>query len=106
MHHVLFVCAQNRLRSPTAQEVFVAWPELETASAGLDADAVVPLTAAHINWANIVFVMEPAQKVKVLKLFKSQIGQKPVICLNIPDEYTRMQPELVALLKTKVPPFL
>lgn len=106
MHHVLFVCAQNRLRSPTAQEVFVAWPELETASAGLDADAVVPLTAAHINWANIVFVMEPAQKVKVLKLFKSQTGQKPVICLNIPDEYTRMQPELVALLKTKVPPFL
>ena len=106
MQQLLFICAQNRLRSPTAQQVFADWPELETASAGLDADAVVPLTAAHINRASIIFVMESAQKVKVLKLFKDQVGQKPLICLNIPDEYTRMQPELVALLKTKVPPFL
>ena len=106
MKNILFICAQNRLRSPTAQQVFSAWPELETASAGLDADAVVPLTAAHINWANIVFVMEPAQKAKVLKLFEHQIGQKPLVCLNIPDEYERMQPELVTLLNAKVPPFL
>ena len=106
MQRLLFVCAQNRLRSPTAQQVFAELPEFETASAGLDADAVVPLTLYHINWANIIFVMEPAQKMKVLKLFKHQIGQKPLVCLNIPDEYERMQPELVALLKTKVPPFL
>jgi predicted protein tyrosine phosphatase len=32
-------------------------------------------------------------------------GQR-VVCLNIPDRYRFMQPELVALLEQKVAPFL
>lgn len=40
---VLFLCSRNRLRSPTAEQVFGTWPELEVDSAGLadDADAVL-----------------------------------------------------------------
>ncbi len=37
--NVLFLCSQNRLRSPTAEQVFADWPGIETASAGLLADA-------------------------------------------------------------------
>lgn len=31
----LFICTQNRLRSPTAEQVFATWANVETDSAGL-----------------------------------------------------------------------
>lgn len=47
--HVLFICSQNRLRSPTAEQVFAAWPGIETASAGLKPDADVPVSRSCWN---------------------------------------------------------
>ena len=44
MTNVLFLCSQNRLRSPTAEHVFADWPGIETSSAGLNHDAENPLT--------------------------------------------------------------
>ena len=44
---VLFLCSRNRLRSPTAEQVFGAWPDLEVDSAGLADDAEVPLSTEH-----------------------------------------------------------
>jgi predicted protein tyrosine phosphatase len=44
MKRVLFVCSQNRLRSPTAEQVFADHPAMECASAGTYQDAEVPLT--------------------------------------------------------------
>lgn len=43
MVNVLFICSQNRLRSPTAEQVFADWPGVETASAGINHDAQVPV---------------------------------------------------------------
>jgi predicted protein tyrosine phosphatase len=37
--NLLFLCARNRLRSPTAEQVFASRPGVETASAGLAPDA-------------------------------------------------------------------
>lgn len=54
--HLLFLCSRNRLRSPTAERVFADWPGIETASAGLAADADEPLTRychPRIREANI-----------------------------------------------------
>ena len=31
--NVLFVCSQNKLRSPTAEQIFAEWPGIEVASA-------------------------------------------------------------------------
>jgi len=45
MKNVLFVCSQNRLRSPTAERVFADWPGVTTASVGTNHDAEVPLLA-------------------------------------------------------------
>ena len=39
MRNVLFVCSQNRLRSPTAQQVFASHPAINVASAGTNNDA-------------------------------------------------------------------
>jgi predicted protein tyrosine phosphatase len=109
-HHsvrrVLFVCSQNRLRSPTAEQVFRSWPGIEVASAGLDASAEKPVTSELLQWAHIIFVMEKSHRSKLSKKFKSHIKNHRIICLNIPDEYEYMDPRLVSLLQAVVPRYL
>lgn len=106
MKRVLFVCGGNRLRSPTAARVFAAWPGVETASAGTDADAEVVLSEALVRWAEIIFVMEPMHRDQLRQRFRAALTTQRIVCLNIPDDYTYLQPELVALLKRKVLPHL
>ena len=109
-HHsvrrVLFVCSQNRLRSPTAEQVFRSWPGIEVASAGLDASAEKPVTSELLQWAQIIFVMEKSHRSKLSKMFKSHVKNQRIICLNIPDEYEYMDPRLVSLLQAVVPRYL
>lgn len=106
MARALFICTQNRLRSPTAEQVFSTWPDVETDSAGLGNDAEVKLSVEQIEWATLIFVMEKAHRNKLSKKFKSHLKDKRVICLNIPDDYAYMQPELVKLLENKVGAYL
>jgi predicted protein tyrosine phosphatase len=102
----LFICSQNRLRSPTAEQVFALWPNVETDSAGLGNDASVPLSSEQIEWATVIFVMEKAHRNRLSQRFRRHLNGKRVICLDIPDEYDYMQPELVRLLEAKVGGFL
>jgi predicted protein tyrosine phosphatase len=106
MPRILFICSRNRLRSPTAEEVFAARPGVETDSAGLAPDAGVPLTAEQLEWADIVFVMTKAHRRKLAQRFKGAMHGKRIVCLDIPDNYDFMQTELVALLERKVGPLL
>ena len=86
--------------------MFASHPGVETASAGLAPDAEEPVTPDHLDWADIIFVMERAHRAKLQRRFKPQLKRAHVICLDIPDDYAFMQPELVALLEKKVGPFL
>jgi len=104
--NVLFICSQNRLRSPTAEQVFSDWPGIETSSAGLNHDAENPLTPELLQWADLVFVMERAHRSKLSARFKPFLGNARVICLQIPDEYGFMDPDLIHVLKDRVPPHL
>ncbi len=106
MKHVLFVCSQNRLRSPTAEQVFADYPGIECSSAGTNHDADNPLTPELIEWAEIIFVMEKVHRKKLASRFRRQLANKRVIMLDIPDEYDYMDPGLVRLLRAKVSPFL
>jgi predicted protein tyrosine phosphatase len=101
MRKVLFVCSRNRLRSPTAQLVFADWPGVETDSAGLAPDAETVLTSEQIEWADIILVMEKSHRARLTQRFKAQLSGKKVACLDIPDDYEFMQPELIALLRKK-----
>ncbi len=103
---VLFVCTQNRLRSPTAEHIFASWLGVETDSAGLGNDATVPLSPEQIAWANIIFVMEKAHRNRSSSKFRQSLNGKRIICLDIPDEFEYMQPELIKLLEVKVGKFL
>ena len=104
--NVLFICSQNRLRSPTAEQVFADWPGIETSSAGLNYGADTPVTPELLEWADLIFVMERAHRSKLSAKFKAHLGNKRIICLEIPDEYEFMDPELIRLLKAKVPSHL
>ncbi len=106
MRRALFICSQNRLRSPTAEQVFAGWPDVETDSAGLGGDASVPLSPEQIAWATVIFVMEKAHRQRLGQRFRKYLNGKKVICLDIPDDYAFMQPELISLLETKVGKFL
>lgn len=104
--NLLFICSQNRLRSPTAEQVFAAWPGVETASAGLNHGAENPLTPELLRWADQVFVMEAAHRSKLSARFRPHLGRAKVICLGIPDDYGYMDPELIRLLEAKVARYL
>lgn len=106
MKHVLFLCSRNRLRSPTAEEIFSNHPDIECASAGLSNDAENRVTQELIEWADLIFVMEKVHRKKLSEKFRSHLKRARVICLDIPDKYEFMDPALVSLLKEKVTRFL
>jgi len=106
MKNVLFVCSQNRLRSPTAEQVFSRRPDIEVASAGTNHDADTPLTAELVEWADIIFVMEKTHRNKLQQRFRASLKKARVICLDIPDEFEFMDPMLVRLLETRVSRYL
>jgi len=103
---VLFICSQNRLRSPTAEQVFASWEGIETASAGTNNDAENPLTAELVAWAQLIFVMERVHRDKLSKKFREHLKEQRVVCLDIPDRYGFMDPALIELLEAKVAPHL
>ena len=106
MTNALFICSRNRLRSPTAEQVFATWPGVETDSAGLDHDAIVQLAPEQIAWADIIFVMEPSHRKRLNRHFRRHLNGKRVICLGISDNYTLMDPALVARLEATAGKFL
>jgi predicted protein tyrosine phosphatase len=86
--------------------MFAAWPGIEVESAGLDASAGNLLTPELVSWAEIIFVMEQQHRRKLSKRFRAQLKNQRIICLNIPDDYEYMDPALMKILQTRVPPHL
>ena len=104
--NVLFLCAKNRLRSPTAEQVFARWPGVETQSAGIGAEAETPVSPELLAWAETIFVMEKVHRARLSARFKPYLRGKRIVCLDIPDDYDYMDPALVEILMKKVVPFL
>jgi predicted protein tyrosine phosphatase len=100
--NLLFVCSENRLRSPTGEEVFSTFEGVNAIGCGTNSDADTPVSGDLIQWADIIFVMEHSHKNKVSKKFKKLLKGKKLVCLDIPDEYERMDPILIRLMKNRV----
>ena len=105
MERVLFICSQNRLRSPTAEQVFSNRAGFEVSSAGLNPDANTTVTPELLQWADVIFVMERSHRNKLSRKFRTHLNSKRIICLDIPDEFEFMDPALVRLLEAKASPF-
>jgi predicted protein tyrosine phosphatase len=100
--NLLFVCSENRLRSPTGEEVFSKYEGINAIGAGTNKDAETSISSDLIEWANIIFVMEKSHRNKISKKYKNLLKGKKLVCLDIPDEYDRMDPVLIRLLEIGV----
>ena len=104
--NVLFVCARNKLRSPTAERVFYGISGIHVRSAGTARDAENPILQDDIEFADLIFVMEKCHA-KVLKtMFGKLLESKRIITLGITDDFEFMDEKLIEILKAKVTPYL
>lgn len=76
------------------------------ASVGLDHDAAVKINADYVAGSDLIIVMEKSHEMKLRRRFKHYLSGVKVMCLDIPDQYAYMDPELVKILWEKVPPCL
>lgn len=98
MQKLLFVCNQNVNRSVTAEELFK--DRFNTKSAGLYNDK--PVTKKQLEWADVIIVMEEAQRGEIARRFPEMYLKKQILCLDILDIYQHNQPELKQLLSAKL----
>ncbi|MGB0561107.1 MAG: low molecular weight protein tyrosine phosphatase family protein [Spirulinaceae cyanobacterium] len=104
--NLLFICSKNRLRSPTAELVFSAYPGIEAIAAGLNADSTTPVSGDLIEWADLILVMERSHQQKLNQRYSALLKGKKVAVLGIGDRYAYMAPELIAILKRRVSKYL
>ncbi len=100
--NLLFVCSENRLRSPTGEAVFDEYEGINAIGAGTNKDAATPVSGDLIEWADIIFAMERSHRNKVSKKFKALLKGKKLVCLDIPDEFECMDPVLIRMLEIGV----
>jgi predicted protein tyrosine phosphatase len=102
---VLFVCSLNQWRSPTAEVIYRNDARLEVRSAGLRVNATRYLSGADVEWADIIFVMDVAQKAWLQDRFRGHLLPR-IHNLDIPDTLEYMDPELQRLLREAIDPEL
>lgn len=100
--NALFVCSRNQWRSPTAEQVWRKHPMVRARSGGTSPNARHPVSAADIEWAEVIFVMEEKHKSRLMASYRNLIDHKPVHVLDIPDEYKYMDAELVEQLQQSI----
>jgi len=103
---LLFVCSKNKWRSLTAERMLNGVNGYDVRSAGTEKDARIKVTAGHIGWADMIFVMEKKHRRRLDEKFGDSLAGKEVVCLNIPDDYKLMDPELIDLLLEKLSPHI
>ena len=103
---LLFVCSKNKWRSLTAERMLNGVNGYDVRSAGTEKDARIKVTAGHIGWADMIFVMQKKHRRRLDEKFGNSLAGKEVVCLNIPDNYKLMDPELIDLLFEKLSPHI
>ena len=102
---VLFVCAANQWRSPTAEALYRDHPQLEVRSAGIRPHARRRVGQGDIEWADAIFVMEREHKKWIQEHFRD-VTLPPIEILDIPDDYRLKDIELQKLLRLAIDPEL
>ena len=101
---VLALCSAGLLRSPTVAWVLSNPPyNYNTRAAGTETDyALIPLDDALIEWADEIVCVNP-NNTNTLKWWAEQndvdLTGKLIVTLDIPDQYRRRDPKLVAIIE-------
>jgi len=73
-------------------------------SVGTAKSARIKLTKRHLNWADLIFVMEQSHKDHIYAKFGR--ADFKIIVLYIEDIYEYMNKELIAILTDSIDPYL
>ena len=65
-------------------------------------DAESPVTPEAVDWAGVILVIESAHRPNLAKHFPDALRGKRVVCLDVPDDFADVDPELVRLLWDRV----
>jgi len=99
---VLTVCSAGILRSATAAHVLCQRPfNFNTRNVGTAPYALIHLTDDLIMWADEVVCMENEHKNAVYNKMIDMDLYKPIIVLDIEDNYEYRNPTLVKLIKQR-----
>lgn len=96
--NLLFVCSQNKWRSPTGETLYRNDPRVNVRSAGTSASAKQRISEPDLIWADLVLVMENKHKKIITSQFRN-LDLPLIMVLDIPDDYQYMAQELVEMLK-------
>jgi predicted protein tyrosine phosphatase len=100
--NILFVCGRNNRRSPTAEQIFLHDRRMNVRSGGIADTSRKRVTEPDMLWADLVLAME-RKHVKRLQVAFSHLDKLPPIeNLDISDEYTFMNRDLIELLHQAV----
>lgn len=100
---ILFVCAMNKKRSATAEQLYRNDTRLEVRSAGVRSEAKRRVSESDMRWADIVFAMERSHKRWLASQFP-ELDLPPIEVLEIPDDYEFMDVELQEMLRLTLDP--
>jgi|SRR6185312_4208896 len=103
---ILFVCSRNQIRSLTAEKIFNGVAGHQVRSVGTEAGARIRVTAGHIGWADLIFVMEKGHLYRLQQKFREELAGKRVVCLHVADEYDYMDVALIERLRGGVAPYV
>lgn len=104
--NILFICSRNQWRSRTAEDIYKHSPTHNVRSAGTASSAIVKVSGKLLDWAELIFVMEKRHKDQIKKKFPSELENKEIVVLDIPDEYQYMDAELIEILALSVAPYV
>ena len=71
-------------------------------SAGTSNKARIKVTHKLITWADVIFVMEGKHRQILKQLFPENINGKPIVVLDIEDNYRFNDTELIAILQASL----
>ncbi len=89
------------MRSKTAEMVYRYDERFEVKSAGVDEFAVVRVNLELLGRADYIVAMEEPHRTWIQTNYPVLSSNKQLLCLDIPDHYDFMDPELVFLIKEK-----
>lgn len=99
---VLFVCAKNQWRSPTAAAIYQNDARLTVRSAGLSPQSRCVVSAKLLAWADLVMVMENRHAARLCDRFRAEMKLPEIVSLDIPDDFPFMDATLIDLLRSAV----
>ncbi len=100
---VLFICTYNQVRSCTAESLLKGTPGYEVMSAGTSPSAVTVLAPTHLEWADMIFVMEERHLRHLQDVAGVPLDPKTVINLDVSFAASQSA-DLTAYIRKKLAP--